>query len=75
MRAPHLIRAIIEDFAPHFAPASTLVYAGATGHLVAALLASLGVAVVSHAQMSEVVPTTPQRTGCSWRIPCDKMTR
>jgi len=36
-------------------PGSTLVYAGATGHLDAALLASLGVAVTSHAQMPDVV--------------------
>jgi len=52
---PHLIRAIIEDFAPHFAPDSTLVYAGDTGHLDAALLDGLGLAVASHAQMPDVV--------------------
>jgi len=52
---PHLIRAIIEDFAPHFAPGCTLVYAGATGDLDAALLAGFGVTIFSHAQMPDVV--------------------
>ncbi|WP_243448507.1 BsuBI/PstI family type II restriction endonuclease [Candidatus Thiosymbion oneisti] len=47
-----LIRAIIEDFAPRFAPGSALVYAGDTGdkwaYYDAALLAALGVEVDSH---------------------------
>lgn len=54
-----LIRAIIEDFAPRFAPGSVLVYAGDTGdkmgYFDAALLASLGVAVDSHGKMPDVV--------------------
>ncbi len=54
-----LIRAIIEDFAPRFAPGSVLVYAGDTGdkwgHFDAALLADLGVAVDSHGKMPDVV--------------------
>ena len=54
-----LIRAIIEDFAPRFAPGSALVYAGDTGdkwgYFDAALLAGLGVKVDSHGKMPDVV--------------------
>lgn len=54
-----LIRAIIEDFAPRFAPGSVLVYAGDTGdkwgYFDAALLAELGVTVDSHGKMPDVV--------------------
>jgi len=54
-----LIRAIIEDFAPRFAPGSTLVYAGDTGekwgYFDNALLAQLGVDVDSHGKMPDVV--------------------
>jgi len=54
-----LIRAIIEDFAPRFAPGSVLVYAGDTGdkwgYFDAALLAELGVKVDSHGKMPDVV--------------------
>ena len=54
-----LIRAIIEDFAPRFAPGSVLVYAGDTGdkwgYFDAALLAGLGVDVDSHGKMPDVV--------------------
>lgn len=54
-----LIRAIIEDFAPRFAPASVLVYAGDTGdkwgYFDAALLTELGVDVDSHGKMPDVV--------------------
>ncbi|MCL2656462.1 MAG: restriction endonuclease [Betaproteobacteria bacterium] len=54
-----LIRAIIEDFAPRFAPGSVLVYAGDTGdkwgYFDAALLAKLGVNVDSHGKMPDVV--------------------
>ena len=50
-----LIRAIIEDFAPRFAPRSVLVYAGDTGdkwgYFDAALLTGLGVNVDSHGKM------------------------
>ena len=53
-----LIRAIIEDFAPRFAPGSVLVYAGDTGdkwgYFDAALLAGLGVDVDSHGKMPDV---------------------
>ncbi|EON8039465.1 BsuBI/PstI family type II restriction endonuclease [Escherichia coli] len=54
-----LIRAIIEDFAPRFAPGSVLVYAGNTGekwgYFDAPLLAGLGVDVDSHGKMPDVV--------------------
>ncbi|EEU5516377.1 restriction endonuclease [Escherichia coli] len=54
-----LIRAIIEDFAPRFAPGSLLVYAGDTGekwgYFDAPLLAGLGVDVDSHGKMPDVV--------------------
>ena len=41
MRAPHLIHLPSSGLCPHFRTGQRLVYAGATGHLVAALLASL----------------------------------
>lgn len=54
-----LIRAIIEDFAPRFAPGSVLIYAGDTGnkwgYFDAPLLAKLGVDVESHGKMPDVV--------------------
>lgn len=54
-----LIRAIVEDFAPRFAPGSVLVYAGDTGdkwgYFDAVLLAELGVEVDSHGKMPDVV--------------------
>ncbi|EQA6012193.1 BsuBI/PstI family type II restriction endonuclease [Escherichia coli] len=54
-----LIRAIIEDLAPRFAPGSVLVYAGDTGekwgYFDAPLLAGLGVDVDSHGKMPDVV--------------------
>ncbi|WP_040098928.1 BsuBI/PstI family type II restriction endonuclease, partial [Aeromonas australiensis] len=54
-----LIRAIIEDFAPRFAPGSVLVYAGDTGekwgYFDADLLVGLGVDVDSHGKMPDVV--------------------
>lgn len=54
-----LIRAIIEDFAPRFAPGSVLVYAGDTGdklgYFDAPLLSGLGVEVDTHGKMPDVV--------------------
>lgn len=54
-----LIRAIITDFAPRFAPGSLLVYAGDTGekwgYFDAALLVGLGVDVDTHGKMPDVV--------------------
>lgn len=54
-----LIRAIIEDFAPRFAPGSVLVYAGDTGnkwsYLDTALLTELGISVDPHGKMPDVI--------------------
>jgi hypothetical protein len=54
-----LIRTIIEDFAPRFAPGSVLVYAGDTGekwgYFDKALLTDLGVEVDAHGKMPDVV--------------------
>ncbi len=54
-----LIRAVIESFAPRFAPGSLLVYAGDTGdkwgYFDAPLLAALGVKVDTHGKMPDVV--------------------
>jgi hypothetical protein len=54
-----LIQAIIENFAPRFAPGSLLVYVGDTGdkwgYFDAALLASLGVSVDLHGKMPDLV--------------------
>jgi hypothetical protein len=54
-----LIRAIIEDFAPRFAPGSVLVYAGDTGekwgYFDKELLTKLGVEVDAHGKMPDVV--------------------
>ena len=54
-----LIRDIIEQFAPRFAPGSTLIYAGDTGNKMGyfdvQLLAQLGVTVDTHGKMPDVV--------------------
>ncbi len=54
-----LIRAVIEDFAPRFAPGSVLVYAGDTGdkwgYFDSVLLTELGIKVDSHGKMPDVV--------------------
>jgi hypothetical protein len=54
-----LIRAIIAEFGPRFAPGSVLIYAGDTGdkwgYFDAPLLANLGVNVDSHGKMPDVV--------------------
>mgnify|MGYP001044036808 CR=1 FL=1 len=54
-----LIRAIIEDFGPRFAPGSLLIYAGDTGdkwgYFDAAMLSELGVDVDAHGKMPDVV--------------------
>ncbi len=54
-----LIRAIIEDFAPRFAPGSVLVYAGDTGakwgYFDKVLLMDIGVEVDAHGKMPDVV--------------------
>jgi type II restriction enzyme len=54
-----LIRTVIEDFAPRFAPGSILIYAGDTGdkwgYFDAAMLAGLKVDINSHGKMPDVV--------------------
>jgi adenine-specific DNA-methyltransferase len=54
-----LIRSIIEDFAPRFAPGSVLVYVGDTGdkwgYFDRSLLTELGVSIDSHGKMPDVV--------------------
>ncbi|MDD2876448.1 MAG: BsuBI/PstI family type II restriction endonuclease [Acidiphilium sp.] len=70
-----LIRAIIEDFAPRFAPGSVLVYAGDTGdkwgYFDAPLLAGLGVNVDSHGKMPDVVLHFTQR---NWLLLVESVT-
>jgi len=54
-----LIKSIVEDFAPRFAPGATLVYVGDTGekwgYFDKELLAKLGLVVDSHGKMPDVV--------------------
>lgn len=61
-----LIKAIIEDFAPRFAPGSTLIYAGDTGkkwgYFDEAALNALGVGHIdAHGKMPDVVLHFPER--------------
>jgi hypothetical protein len=71
-----LIRAIIEEFAPRFAPGSRLVYVGDTGskwgYFDAVLLASLGVAVDAHGKMPDVVLYDEQK---NWLLLVESVTR
>jgi hypothetical protein len=70
-----LIRAIIEDFAPRFAPGSVLVYAGDTGdkwgYFDKALLTSLDVEVDSHGKMPDVVLHYPEK---NWLLLVESVT-
>ncbi len=70
-----LIRAIIEEFAPRFAPGSKLVYAGDTGdkwgYFDAALLAELDLHVDSHGKMPDVVLYDPKR---NWLLLVESVT-
>jgi len=70
-----LIRSIIEDFAPRFAPGSILIYAGDTGDkwgcFDAALLAELNVAVDAHGKMPDVVLYYPAR---NWLLLVESVT-
>jgi len=60
-----LIKAIVEVFAPRFAPGSELIYAGDTGrkwaHFDEARLRELGVTVDAHGKMPDVVLYDTQR--------------
>ncbi len=60
-----LIKTIVEDFAPRFAPGSTLIYAGDTGDKLGYFdeegLARLGVRVDNHGKMPDVVLFYPSR--------------
>lgn len=60
-----LIRAIIEQFAPRFAPSSTLIYAGDTGekwgYFSESVLSGLGVEVDIHGKMPDVVLLDTER--------------
>lgn len=64
---PHsdLIRAVIEEFAPRFAPGSALVYAGDTGskwgYFDAPLLARFGIELDPHGKMPDVVLHYPEK--------------
>ena len=70
-----LIRAIIEDFAPRFAPGGVLVYAGDTGekwgYFDKALLSTLGVDVGSHGKMPDVVLHFPAK---NWLLLVESVT-
>jgi len=70
-----LIRAVIEDFAPRFAPGSRLVYAGDTGekwgHFDETLLAELGIRVDSHGKMPDVVLHYPEK---NWLLLVESVT-
>ncbi|WP_008313618.1 BsuBI/PstI family type II restriction endonuclease [Leptolyngbya sp. PCC 6406] len=70
-----LIRAVIEEFAPRFAPGSLLIYAGDTGnkwgYFDAALLARLGGNLESHGKMPDVVLYYADRT---WLILVESVT-
>ena len=60
-----LIKAIVENFAPRFAPGAILVYVGDTGekwgYFDKKLLAKLGVKVDSHGKMPDVVLYYPEK--------------
>lgn len=70
-----LIRAIIEDFGPRFAPGCMLVYAGDTGdkwgYFDAVLLAKLGINVDTHGKMPDVVLYDLQR---NWLLLVESVT-
>jgi hypothetical protein len=60
-----LIKAVVEDFAPRFAPGAVLVYVGDTGekwgYFDKKMLSKLGVTVDSHGKMPDVVLYYPKR--------------
>lgn len=70
-----LIRAVIEEFAPRFAPGSTLIYVGDTGskwgYFDAPLLAEFGVEVDAHGKMPDVVLHYPEK---NWMLLVEAVT-
>ena len=70
-----LIRAVIEDFSPRFAPSSVLVYVGDTGdkwgYFDDILLSDLGVNVDSHGKMPDVVLHYPAK---NWLLLVESVT-
>jgi hypothetical protein len=60
-----LIKAVVEDFGPRFAPSAVLVYVGDTGekwgYFDKKMLSNLGVTVDSHGKMPDVVLYYPKR--------------
>jgi hypothetical protein len=70
-----LIRAVIEDFAPRFAPGAVPIYAGDTGekwgYFDPVLLATLGVKVDAHGKMPDVVLHHPAR---NWLLLVESVT-
>ncbi len=70
-----LIKAIVEEFAPRFAPGSTLIYVGDTGekwgYFDVELLTKLGVEIDSHGKMPDVILYYPAR---EWLILIESVT-
>ncbi|CAM3978109.1 BsuBI/PstI family type II restriction endonuclease [Deinococcus marmoris] len=70
-----LIRAIVEEFAPRFAPGSVLVYAGDTGekwgYFDRERLSGLGVTVDTHGKMPDVIL---HDTGRNWLLLVESVT-
>ena len=70
-----LIRAIIEEFGPRYAPGAILIYAGDTGkkwgYFNAAMLHDLGVTIDSHGKMPDVVLFDKKR---NWLLHVESVT-
>lgn len=70
-----LIKAIIEEFGPRYAPGGVLVYAGDTGekwgYFNEALLKNLGITVDSHGKMPDVMIYDPER---NWLLLVESVT-
>jgi len=69
-----LIKAIIEDFSPRFAPGSILIYAGDTGnnnYFNETKLAELGVVVDKHGKLPDVVLYYPEK---NWLLLAEAVT-
>lgn len=70
-----LIRAVIEDFAPRFAPGSQLAYVGDTGgkwaYYDGELLARMGVEAQSHGKMPDVILFYPEK---NWLLLVESVT-